>query len=117
MLTLHTPMLLALLGTALMAVVIFVPSRVPAAATVSFSPPASPSATARTPAWPTLIDRRASGCDAVARLDLVEALASLRTPWSEAVLHGALDDEPDPAVRAAVAAALGATTRYPFGTA
>ena len=117
MLTLQTPILLALLGTALMAVLIFVPSRVPAPATISFSPPASPCAIARTPAWPTLIDRRASGCDARARLDLVEALASLRTPWAEAVLRGALDDEPDPAVRAAVVAALGLTTRYPAGVA
>jgi hypothetical protein len=117
MLTLHTPMLLALLGTALMAVVIFVPSRVPAPATISFSPPASPCAIARTPAWPALIDHRASGCDAAARLDLVEALASLRTPWSEAVLNGALDDEPDPAVRAAVVAALGVRARYPAGLA
>ncbi|MEA2787177.1 MAG: hypothetical protein QOF71_3281 [Candidatus Eremiobacteraeota bacterium] len=109
MLTLHTPMLLALLGTALMAVVIFVPTRVATPATISFSPPASACAIARTPAWPTLIDRRAAGCDAAARLGLVEALASLRTPWSEAVLRGALDDEPDPAVRAAVVAALGVT--------
>ena len=117
MLTLHTPMLLALLGTALMAVVIFVPSRVATPATISFSPPPCPSAIARTPAWPTLIDRRASGCDAAARLDLIEALASLRTPWSEAVLHGALEDETDPAVRAAVVAALGVTARYPAGLA
>ena len=129
MLTLHMPMLLALLGTALMAVVIFAPSRVPAPATISFSPPPASSAIKRwetfqlepaiacVPSWPALIDRRASGCDATARLGLIEALASLRTPWSEAILFGALDDEPDPSVRAAVVSALGAASRYRAGTA
>ena len=131
MLTLHIPMLLALLGTALMAVVIFAPSRVPVPATMSFSPPPAPSAIERwepfqpepagaaehAPTWPALIDRRASGCDAAARLRLVEALASVRTPWSEAILYAALEDESDPSVRAAVVTALGAPTRYPFGLA
>ena len=131
MLTLHIPMLLALLGTALMAVVIFAPSRVPAPATMSFSPPPAPSAferwepfqaepataTVRAPEWPALIDRRALGCDAPARIGLVEALASVRTPWSEAILYVALEDESDPSVRAAVVTALGATMRYPAGLA
>jgi hypothetical protein len=126
MLTLQIPMLLALLGTALMAVVIFAPSRVPAPATTSFSPPPAPPAVGRwepppamdawdlpmhepaAPLWPTLIDRRAANCDAVARLGLVEALATVRTPWSEAILRRALDDEPDPTVRAAVVTALAA---------
>lgn len=42
MLTLHVPMLLALLGTALMAVVIFAPTPTGAAVTVSLAPPRSP---------------------------------------------------------------------------
>ncbi|HEX3465906.1 MAG TPA: hypothetical protein VHS78_17800 [Candidatus Elarobacter sp.] len=42
MLTLHLPMLLALLGTVLMAVVIFAPVPVPAAVTMSFAPPLRP---------------------------------------------------------------------------
>jgi hypothetical protein len=131
MLTLHIPMLLALLGTALMAVVIFAPSRVPAPPTISFSPLPAPSAIERweplppepasaaepAPAWPALIDRRASRCDAAARLGLVEALASVRTPWAEAILYAALEDESDPSVRAAVMTALGAATRYPAGLA
>jgi hypothetical protein len=131
MLTMHIPMLLALLGTALTAVVIFAPSRVPAPATMSFSPPPAPPAFERwephppepatasvdAAAWPGLIDRRASGCDAAARRGLVEALASVRTPWSDAILSAALDDEPDPSVRAAVAAALGVTARYGAGLA
>jgi hypothetical protein len=41
-LTLHVPMLLALLGTALMAVVIFAPTPSGAAVTVSLAPPRSP---------------------------------------------------------------------------
>ncbi|HWT06646.1 MAG TPA: HEAT repeat domain-containing protein [Xanthomonadales bacterium] len=136
-------MLLALLATALMAVVIFAPSRAPAAVATSFAPPAAPPAierceaiaarepwessatiercepispeppSANAPAWPALIDRRASGCDAAARLGLVEALASVRTAWSQEVLRRALDDENDPTVRAAVVMALGAAVRYP----
>ena len=135
MLTLQFPMLLALLGTALMAVVIFAPSRVPAEMTMSFAPSPTPPAVERwepspviecwepepaiahEPAWPALIDRRASGCDAAARMDLVKALAAVRTPWSEAILHRALDDEPDPTVHSAVVEALGATARYRAGLA
>ena len=135
MLTMQIPMLLALLATALMAVVIFAPVRVPAAVTTSFAPPSAPPAVERwdealayeppapepavltVPAWPALIDRRATGCDAAARLRLVDALASVQTPWSEAILFGALDDESDPSVRAAVVAALGGTVLYPAGLA
>ena len=135
MLTLQIPMLLALLGTALMAVVIFAPTRVATPAAISFAPPPAPPlfdqwqplpseycepladepfappplATVSTgAAWPAMVDQRASGCDAAARLGLVEALAAVGTPWSETILRHALDDEPDPAVRAAVVTALGA---------
>jgi len=146
MLTLQIPMLLALLGTALMAVVIFAPSRVPRPVTISLAPPhASPDITrwepapaahwdappltdpweppalgdawetsatepppADAPLWPTLIDRRACDCDATARLGLVDALATVRSAWSETILRRALDDEPDPAVRDAVVRALSA---------
>ena len=65
-------------------------------------------ASAAEAAWPALVDPRASACDAAARLGLVEALASVRTPWSDAILRRACADEPDPEVRAAVVAALGA---------
>ncbi|MDP9105313.1 MAG: HEAT repeat domain-containing protein [Candidatus Eremiobacteraeota bacterium] len=131
MLTVQIPMLLALLGTALMAVVIFAPSRVPVPVATSFAPPAPPPfeqwepcrfeqweppaideavAVAQpavgTAAWPALVDARASGCDATVRLGLVEALGAVRTPWAETILRHALDDEPDPTVRDAVAAAL-----------
>jgi hypothetical protein len=135
MLTLQIPMLLALLGTALMAVVIFAPSRAPAPVTVSFAPPPKPPppfeqwdpygsepweppareepgvvpppAAVASEAWPALVDPRASGCDAAVRSGLVEALGAVRTPWAEAILRRAMDDERDPAVRDAVAAALG----------
>jgi hypothetical protein len=126
MLTLQMPMLLALLGTALMAVVIFAPARVAAPVITSFAPPPAPPAMESwepptaidsweplanepaAPVWPTLIDHRAGNCDVAGRLGLVEALVAVRTPWSEAILRRALDDEPDPAVHAAVAAALSA---------
>jgi len=134
MLTLQTPMLLALLGTALMAVVIFAPSRVAAPVGTPFAPPHPPPAVERwepspafepwepapgfecaaavatepldAPLWPTLIHRRAAGCDPAARLALVEALAAVRSPWSDAILRRALDDELDGSVREAVIAAL-----------
>lgn len=134
MLTLQIPMLLALLGTALMAVVIFAPSRVPARSgfaapgAISFAPPPAPPvverwdppadpmvspadawpAVAPEAAWPTLVDHRAAGCDAHARCALVDALATIATPWADAILRRALDDEPDAAVRAAIAAVLAA---------
>ncbi len=132
MLTLQIPMLLAFLGTALMAVVIFAPSRVPARSglagpvAISFAPPPEPpvverwdppsdpmvstadawAATAAVATWPTLVDRSAAGCDARARCALVDALATIGTPWAETILRQALDDEPDPPVRAAIAAVL-----------
>ena len=144
MLTLQMPMLLALLGTALMAAVIFAPARIAAPVITSFAPPPAPPAMESwepsraidswepppapdswepppaidswelienepaAPAWPMLIDHRAGNCDVAVRLGLVEALAAIRTPWSEAILRRALDDEPDRAVHAAVAAALSA---------
>jgi hypothetical protein len=150
MLIAQVPTLLALLGTALMAVVIFAPA--PAAPTVTAScapPPAMPpferwttapdpfgslpvndveswpAAEAdpapfshveapfepdRRPAWPALLDSRAAGCGAPARLELVTALAAVRTPWSDDVLRCALAEESDRLVRDAIAAAL--ATRY-----
>jgi hypothetical protein len=123
MLTMQIPMLLALLGTALMAIVIFAPSRSLAPVSISLSPPPAPPAVERwdaaatmawetaerdsaTAAWPTLIDPRAADCDRAARLLLVEALATVRTAWSETILQRAVEDEPDQAVRDAVIAAL-----------
>ena len=58
------------------------------------------------PAWTELIDPRAAACDAVARLDMVDALADLDSAWARDVLHRARDQEHDPAVRAAIDAAL-----------
>jgi hypothetical protein len=126
MLTLQIPTLLALLGTALMAVVIFAPAANAASVTVSFAPPlapverwspapADPFATNsaadifshRSPEWPALVDPRAAHCDAASRLALADALATVRGPWADAILHRALDDEPDALVRDAIVAALG----------
>ena len=171
MLTLQIPTLLALLGTALMAVVIFAPAPVDAKATVSLAPPFTPPAPAplerwnsasgpldawnspspldawnspsplgawngpsndalaqpaldapaphelafedadvtaphAAAAWPELVDARATSCDAAGRLALVDALATVRAPWADAVLQRALDDEPDAHVRDAIVAAL-----------
>jgi hypothetical protein len=121
MLTLQVPTLLALLGTVLMAVVIFAPAaptvqREPALAPPQaysplpfdalapldvppFSDPPRPS----TPHWPALVDPSAAACDAAARLALAGALGAVRTPWAAAILGRALAEETDPAVRAAIA--------------
>jgi hypothetical protein len=120
-LTTHAPTLLALLGTVLMAIVIFAP----ATATASAPQPAAPElysplpfeafATSGilprpepapyVPAWPALVDRSAVQCDADARLALVGALAAVRAPWADAILRAAFEEESDVRVRAAIAAA------------
>jgi len=116
--TAYLPVALALLGTALMAVVIFAPVPLPAAVTVSFAPPIPPAhdrpelAAFWAPPddalalWPVRLDPRAAACDAAARIGLVEALASVGGVWACEVLRGALDDEPDAAVRNAIERAL-----------
>jgi len=114
MLTLQLPTLLALLGTALMAVVIFAPAPSAAKVTVSLAPPAAPlplerwevPRAERGPTWPALVDARAASCDEASRLALVDALVTVRAAWADAILRRALDDEPDALVRDAIVAAL-----------
>jgi hypothetical protein len=135
-LTLELPTLLALVGTALMAVVIFAPrplamhvaaSCAPPAAPAPvthwypapdedlFAPPAEPADDAVPPRamWPGTFDPRAAGCAAEVRLELIDALSAIRTSWADAVLRHALHDDPDASVRDAAAAALS----YPAGLA
>ncbi len=72
----------------------------------------APQPAAPTPArWPALVDPSAVGCDAGARLALVDALATVRAPWAAAILQRAHADDPDPEVRAALAAALRSPAR------
>ena len=98
----QVPLILLTIGTALGALALFAPARAPAAPKVSaFIAPLEPA-----PQWPMCVDPRAAGCDATARVDLAEALAALDSAWAAAVLRQAIDDEPDPAVRAAIAAGL-----------
>ncbi len=126
------PTVLALLGTALMAIAIFAPPSAAAGPTVSFAPPLVPRPLERdtpiefwsppdpfaelppcepdrderiggVPAWPGLVDPRAAGCDAFARLALVDALIAVRTPWADALLRRAAAEERDPQVSAALA--------------
>ena len=130
--TLQIPTLLALLGTALMAIVIFAPRRqaVTATATLSFAPPLAPPPVERwmpPPAeddafgaepvpeaaplhvgWPELVDPTAAAATPDTRLRLAEALGAVRSPWALAVLEHARGEEPEPAVRAAIDAALAA---------
>jgi hypothetical protein len=95
--------LLALVGVALTAVAIFAPHRLP---------PPSPAVSAllvpieREPAWAQSIDPSFATCDALARIELVEALAALATPWATATLRAASAEDADARVRAAAATAL-----------
>jgi hypothetical protein len=133
MLTVQLPTLLALLGTALMAVVIFAPKAPAVSVAASCAPPGAPPAlehwtppaqTSEMPAfepaaperrfdlrvaaaWPALIDPSAAGCDSDTRLALVDALGALGTPWAAAILERAWLDDPDEAVQRRVAAVLG----------
>lgn len=129
MLSTYVPIALALVGTVLMAVVIFAPVPVPATVTISFAPPIVPpyepptydsprheplafdapalnersvASVGTEPRWPVLVDPAAFACDAATRLELVRALAAVRGPWADAVLRQALEDEPDAAVRNAI---------------
>ncbi len=97
------PTLLALAGTALMAVAIFVPFR-SSRGDITVAEPE------RRPHWPELVEPTATACDVSARLDLVDALASIDSPWAVAILDHARVDETDPAVSSAIAAALAASS-------
>jgi hypothetical protein len=97
------PILLAVSGTVLMALAIFIPIRKSLAASLAVDVVADADAL---PAWPELVEPSATACDATARLDLVDALASLRSAWAIDVLTRAQDLETDPTVRAAIATAL-----------
>jgi hypothetical protein len=78
------PILLAVAGTGLMAVAIFVPFR-GEAPNAEFE---SDEATAAVPLWPTLVGPTAAGCDVDARLDLIDAVASLGSPWARGHRRG-----------------------------
>ncbi len=102
------PAALALAGTALMALALFGPFRRSTAEPVEAAAPAPPAVVpaAASAAWPALVEPSAAACDPQARIDLADALGALRSPWSESILRHAHDSEADPAVRAAIAAAL-----------
>jgi hypothetical protein len=102
------PAVLALVGTALLALAIFAPQAPAQPPVAAFAPPVNERAVERRaePAWPRAIDARAAACDANARLALADALATVRAPWAEAILASALEDEHDPAVRAVIGDAL-----------
>jgi hypothetical protein len=101
------PLILVLLGTALMAIVIFAPQAQPAqraSAPISFAPPAVEVVGA--PEWPRLVDPRADACDVATRLAIADALGAVRRPWAAAILARAACEERDSTVRDAIAAAL-----------
>jgi hypothetical protein len=83
-----------------MAIAIFVPIR------SSLLERAAVERRAVAPHWPELVEPTATACDVTARLDLVDALASLRSPWAMDVLVHANALETDPTVRAAITSAL-----------
>jgi hypothetical protein len=101
--TAHVPTLLVLTGTALTAVAIFAPHALPppSPAVSALLLPPETSAT-----WVQQIDPAAFAFDARARVDLIDALAAVGTPWADAVLRQASSDDPDARVRAAAGSAL-----------
>ena len=97
------PTALAVAGTALMAVAIFGPFHRSAKDDADEPTPAT---NGRASQWTTLVEPTAVACDVAARIDLVEALGTLQSPWAETILRQALETEPDPTVRSAIATAL-----------
>jgi hypothetical protein len=114
------PIVLALLGTALMAVVIFAPAKTPSPTVAITAPPPFvtpwvrdepplplsafvPRSEASAPTWPLRVDPRANGIDAPGRIALVHALADVAQPWAEQILACAAMEEHDPAVLAVLA--------------
>jgi hypothetical protein len=57
-------------------------------------------------AWPSLVDDSLADADAALRLDMVERLAIVNSPWSRDVLERANTEERDARVRAAIETAL-----------
>lgn len=103
------PAALALAGTALMALTIFAPARPNARASPpepAFGVAVSALPAAAAPQWPQLVEPAAPACDVAVRIDLADALGSLESAWSRAVLRAAYAEETDPAVRSALEAAL-----------
>lgn len=101
------PGLLALIGTALSALAIFAPRQVrPSSVAVS-----ALIATPELSGWAAAVDPSVADSAPHARIALAEALGTLGTPWARELLHQALVDEPDPAVRSALAASLDASER------
>jgi hypothetical protein len=123
------PTALALAGTAVAAFAILAPRKVAAAPlpTAGFTAPASIGGESWSPmldlaarepfapaplaaplaGWPLLVDPAAAGADAAVRGALVDALGTVEGPWARALLERALDDEPDPALRAAIRLRVG----------
>lgn len=56
--------------------------------------------------WPELVDQRVHGLDTAARLDLIAALESVDSAWSDAVLAQAAAEERGAVLRDAASAAL-----------
>ena len=100
--SISVPILLALAGTALMAIAIFVPFR----SSTSQRATVAAGEGVAVPDWPQLVEPTATACDARARLDLVDALASIGSPWALGVLHRASEEETDANVLAAIVSAL-----------
>jgi hypothetical protein len=110
------PTVLAVAGTALMALAIFGPFRksvepegddaaAPALATIAAD--GEPGIAQ----WPVLVEATAIACDAHARIDLADALGALQSSWAAAILRQAYETEPDPTVRSAIASALSSSSQ------
>jgi hypothetical protein len=97
------PTVLAVAGTALMALAIFGPFH---RAATEDAREGAPVQNGASPQWTALVEPTAVACDVPARIDLAEALGTLQSPWADAILRQALETESDTTVRSAIATAL-----------
>ncbi|MGA2395348.1 MAG: hypothetical protein ABSH03_18565 [Candidatus Lustribacter sp.] len=100
----EVPAVLAVAGTALLAMAFFGPFR----RTGETTDPGE-TAVPKAVLWPALVEPSATACDVPARIDMADALGALHSAWAEAILRKAYDTEPDPAVRSVIATALSST--------
>jgi hypothetical protein len=109
------PTVLAVAGTALMALAIFGPFRKAVEPEGDAAAPALAAIAADgepgIAQWPVLVEATAIACDAHARIDLADALGALQSSWAAAILRQAYETEPDPTVRSAIASALSSSSQ------
>jgi hypothetical protein len=119
--TLGVPVVCFVLFLALSSIAIFAPRRLPSTAALAELKTRAPLITLERSeairpkpliAWPAELDPRAGDADPAVRIALAGELAACRGGWARELVIAALAQEPDPSVRAALAAARAAHESY-----